>query len=96
MTVWRKGMLAVCVDGNMQAEEGCTGPIPAKGDVWLVNDVLQLPTGLALRFCEANQDEAFDHYHFRPAVNDDKSADEQFKTELYDIINGRVPAEMKL
>jgi len=98
MTIWKAGMLAVSL------VDGIYAPVK-KGDVYRVARVKPNsrwkvgPARPALILDGVkhplNKDGACCADSFRPAVQDDKSADTDFAQKLYDIVNGRVPAEMQ-
>lgn len=104
MTIWKSGMLAVCVDDG-PVKEFCNLPEVRPGEVYLVENLKAGKTyqvdrvysdnhGVGLLALRMKEPAAGVSQRFRPAALDDKSADEQFTRQLDDIIKGRVPAEM--
>lgn len=88
MTVWRKGMLAVCIDDSPPCDG--IGPSLALHEVYRVLEVCPETedvgrgdgVGLKVLYSDIADYSCWDALRFRPAVTDNKSCDADFRALL--------------
>ena len=93
MTIWKKGMLAVCVDdsdsayGRKSINKGQIYKVLAVGAI-CPNPSFGYGHGLFLEGVKSKSIMGFSEHRFRPAVLDNKAADEKFTA----MIKGKIKA----